>query len=420
MEIPELNETFCINTNSGYFDKIIYALDYILSNEIPELKVISSKNTVLSLMNRCDRRRTRRDRQKKTKKTEFKYYFCLGKIFSDSENVEILFQFKEKFYKISLINVTKEPLGCEHGVQYPLEIKIEFENRNDITEILNYGNKIYCENYLDDDLEDYNTVTMFVYDENFWENNGKKKKRSIDSIYIPKKLKNDLVEEFERFESKEYISRLTKLGITRKKVLMLEGPPGTGKSSLIMALASKLERDIAYFSFTPEITDTKLIKSMQNAPNDSIIVLEDIDCLFEERKVNDTSKNSVTFSALLNCLDGLICRDGMIVITTTNHIDKLDPALIRSGRVDKVVSLTFMKKNEIYEMWIKFMENDYVEESEKTFYELVKKLDINITPSLLQQYLFKYLDQRQEALDNYEEIKDMHDKVVKSNKALYS
>ena len=416
----ELKQTFCINSNSGYFDKIVYALDYILSNEIPEIKVISTKNITLSLMNRCDRRRTRRDRIKKTKKTEFKYYFCLGKVFSDSENVEILFQFKEKYFKVNIINLSKDALGSEQGPILPLELTIEFEDRDDITEILDYGNKIYCENYLDDDLEDYQTVTMYVYDENYWENNGKKKKRSIDSIYIPKKLKNDLVNEFERFESKEYITRLTKLGITRKKVLMLEGPPGTGKSSLIMSLASKLERDIAYFSFTPEITDTKLIKSMQNAPNDSIIVLEDIDCLFEERKVNDTNKNCVTFSALLNCLDGLICRDGMIVIATTNHIDKLDPALIRSGRVDKVVSLTYMRKSEIHEMWIKFMENDYVEGSEKTFYDLVKKLDLNITPSLLQQYLFKYLDQSQKALDNYEDIKDMYDKVVRSNKALYS
>jgi ATPases of the AAA+ class len=114
---------------------------------------------------------------------------------------------------------------------------------------------------------------------------------------------------------------LEKLGITRKKVVMLEGPPGTGKSSLIMSLASKLEKDIAYFSFTPDITDTKLIKSMQNTPEDAIIVFEDIDCLFEERKVNDTSKNSITFSALLNCLDGLVCKDGLIVIATTNHID---------------------------------------------------------------------------------------------------
>ena len=43
MEIPELKQTFCINSNSVYFDKILYALDYILSNETPEIKVILLK-----------------------------------------------------------------------------------------------------------------------------------------------------------------------------------------------------------------------------------------------------------------------------------------------------------------------------------------------------------------------------------------
>ena len=200
---------------------------------------------------------------------------------------------------------------------------------------------------------------------------------------------------------------------------MLEGPPGTGKSSLIMALASKLEKDIGYFSFTPDINDTKLIKSMQSTPSDSIIVFEDIDCLFQERKANDTNKNSISFSAILNCLDGLVCKDGLIVILTTNHMEKLDPALIRSGRVDRVISLTYMKKPEIYKMFIKFQENDYIPDSEKEFYEKIITLNIEITPSLLQQYLFKYLDKCQPALNNYKEIKELYNKVVKSQKNLY-
>ena len=420
MEPSELPYTFFVHNNNNYFDRLVFSLQHILSNSHDEIKILSTKNNVISLTQRCDQRRTRRNRLEKTKKTEFKYYFCASKDFTVEDIPEYEIQYKDSIFKISIHKLFTEPQGSEGGPLFPMLIKIQYKNKEDIKLILDVSNKIYCENYLDDDLEDYNTITMWVYDENYWENNGKKKKRSIDSIYIPNKLKNDLVKEFETFESKEYISRLERLGITRKKVVMLEGPPGTGKSSLIMSLASKLEKDIAYFSFTPEITDTKLIKSMQNTPDDAIIVFEDIDCLFEERKVNDTSKNSITFSALLNCLDGLVCKDGLIVIATTNHIDKLDPALIRSGRVDRVVNLTYMKKPEIFEMWKKFMEHDYEEGSENKFYELTKNLKINITPSLLQQYLFQYLDQPQKALDNYLEIKDMYDKVVKCEKNMYS
>ena len=410
---------FCITNSNCYFDRIVFALEYILSNSHDDIKIISNNKNVLSLMGRSDQRKSKRNKIKKTKKTEFKYFFCRSCDFSTDEIPEYIIQYKNLNFIITIHKLFTDALAGEHGAFFPLQVKIKYQNKDDIKKILDFSNKIYCENYLDDDLENYNTLTMYVYDDYYWENNGKKKKREIESIYIPKKLKTDLIKEFEIFESDTYIKRLEKLGITRKKVLMLEGPPGTGKSSLIMALASKLEKDIAYFSFTPDITDTKLIKSMQSCPSDSIIVFEDIDCLFEERKINDSSKNNITFSALLNCLDGLVCRDGLIVIATTNHIDKLDPALIRSGRVDKVVNLTYMKKPEIFEMWKKFMENDYVTDSEKLFYDLIKTLNLNITPSLLQQYLFRYIDQSKQAMDNYLEIKDMNDKVVKSKKDMY-
>ena len=159
---------------------------------------------------------------------------------------------------------------------------------------------------------------------------------------------------------------------------------------------------------------------MSNVPEDTIVVFEDIDCLFQDRKPNDSAKNYVTFSALLNCLDGLVCKDGMIVIATTNHLNALDPALIRSGRVDKIITLEYIKKKEIIEMFKRFMELNYINGSENEFYDKVHSLSIKITPSLVQQYLKKYMDKTSEALENYLEIKEMHEKVNKSDKHLYT
>jgi hypothetical protein len=417
----EFLKSFYVTTNNTYYAKIIFTLNDIIASDNGDFKLLDSKNLVNTLMeSRSDRRRTRRNKRTKTKDTEFKYYFAPGIDQTLDEHAEIILSYKDIKFKITINKIYNDPLGAEGSVILPHQLKIYYQEEEHIKMMLDYSNKIFYEKYLDDDLSDYNTITMWIYEEHYWENHGKKTKRDINSVYIPKKLKQEIIKDFEMFESAEYIKRLNNLGIMRKKVLMIEGPPGTGKSSLILALASKLEKDIAYFSFTPDINDTKLIKSISNTPDNSIIVYEDIDCLFQERKVNDNSKNSITFSALLNCLDGLVCKDGAIIICTTNHLDKLDPALTRSGRVDKVISLTYMKKPEVFEMFKRFMENDYEEESEKHFYDKIKTLDIQITPSLLQQYLFKYLDKRQEALDNYLEIKDLYDKVNKSDKGLYS
>ena len=72
-------------------------------------------------------------------------------------------------------------------------------------------------------------------------------------------------------------------------------------------------------------------------PN-SIILLEDIDGIFKGREsVQETRENrsQVTFSGLLNALDGVRSQEGRILIMTTNHRENLDPALMRPGRADR-------------------------------------------------------------------------------------
>ena len=127
------------------------------------------------------------------KKTEFKYYFCTGNDFSDSKAPEYIIKYNEKIYEISIFTLFNEPQVSEMGPSFPQQLKISYNDKQDIGELLDFCNKTHCENYLDDDLEDYNTLTMYICEENYWDNNGKKKKRDMDSIYIPEKLKTDLI-----------------------------------------------------------------------------------------------------------------------------------------------------------------------------------------------------------------------------------
>lgn len=72
-----------------------------------------------------------------------------------------------------------------------------------------------------------------------------------------------------------------------------------------------------------------------SVPSGSIILLEDIDAVFDKReKVEGGEQNRLSFSGLLNALDGAASKEGLLVFMTTNHKDKLDPALIRKGRAD--------------------------------------------------------------------------------------
>ena len=118
------------------------------------------------------------------------------------------------------------------------------------------------------------------------------------------------------------------------------------------------------------------------------MVLEDIDTLFESRKKNDENKNIITFSGILNNLDGLGYQEKLITIITTNHKKKLDSALIRPGRIDKIVHFDYSNKEQIEHMYLRFIPNQ--KDNFNTFYKKIKHL--KITTAILQQFLFTNIE----------------------------
>lgn len=95
--------------------------------------------------------------------------------------------------------------------------------------------------------------------------------------------------------------------------------------------------DICYLNLSGnELDDDDLNRALNNAPKNSIILLEDIDGIFVQRDSvsREHSGRHVSFSGLLNALDGVRSQEGRILFMTTNHREKLDPALLRPGRTD--------------------------------------------------------------------------------------
>jgi chaperone BCS1 len=144
-------------------------------------------------------------------------------------------------------------------------------------------------------------------------------------------------------------------GIPYRRGYLLHGSPGSGKTSFIYALAGSLDMSICLLNLAERgLTDDKLNYLLSNAPERSIILLEDVDSAFLGRQrapEADGYQANVTFSGLLNSLDGVASSESRIIFMTTNHVEKLDPALIRPGRVDyieEVGDATYEQTVEIY------------------------------------------------------------------------
>jgi len=120
-------------------------------------------------------------------------------------------------------------------------------------------------------------------------------------------------------------------------------------------MAGHLKKSLCYIQPShPEMTDESLQTAFQKAPENAIIVLEDIDALFAADRTTQSEKCPLTFSGLLNALDGVCNRDGQIFILTTNYIDRLDSALIRPGRVDRRVEFFHATPEQVREYFLHF------------------------------------------------------------------
>ena len=135
----------------------------------------------------------------------------------------------------------------------------------------------------------------------------------------------------------------------------------------------------------------------------SILVLEDVDSLFTQRSKNKDNHSSLSFSAILNVLDGIARKHGLITIMTTNFADRLDSALIRPGRIDKVIEFKHATNEQIKEMFCRFIPSQS-DKSDK-FIEILNEMSLDISIAELQQFLFTYRNS-ENIIENMNKLKD--------------
>lgn len=185
-----------------------------------------------------------------------------------------------------------------------------------------------------------------------WDELGAIPMRPLESVVLPEGKVECTVQDMKRFLASE--DWYGSLGIPYRRGYLFHGPPGTGKSSFCMALAGHLDLSLSVVQLSdPKLTDSQLAKMLSRTRRKSILLLEDVDCLYDDdRRAKDAE--GVTLSGLLNALDGAQAQTGRMVILTTNYLDKLDPALVRPGRADVVIAFELASTAQIEEMFMRF------------------------------------------------------------------
>lgn len=200
----------------------------------------------------------------------------------------------------------------------------------------------------------------------------------------------------------------TTKGVPYRRGYLMYGPPGTGKTSFVQAVASALGLNICYLNLSGgNLDDDGLNMLLNNAPMRSIILLEDIDAIFVERNSVQQQQmmgHSVTFSGLLNALDGVRSQEGRILMMTTNHREKLDPALLRPGRADMHVELNYASEKQMKGLFKKF----YPESTEQQQQHFANELpEFKINMAKLQGHFLKYRLDSEGAVSNAKSLLDM-------------
>ncbi len=243
--------------------------------------------------------------------------------------------------------------------------------------------------------KEVSSLVVYTWRAGYWNWFGSKRKRSMDTVYMPDTLKNELIKVIKDFLAAEdwYAAR----GIPWRIGIMLEGPPGSGKTTIATGLAGYFDKALYSMNLSTIGNDETLLHAFSTAQRNGMVLIEDADgfdaaqdrgnieaeespagseeeitasdgdapkapptnsgSLTAGTAVKKAKKEGVTVSGLLNAIDGVAATEGRILIVTTNDVSKLDPALLRSGRIDHRFHIGHLTPNDVLSMFKCFYPN---------------------------------------------------------------
>ncbi|KFK32216.1 hypothetical protein AALP_AA6G212600 [Arabis alpina] len=282
--------------------------------------------------------------------------------------------------------IVENRYGNEQERHFHLTCKKEFRDKimsDYFTHIAKSSMKILAQR---DNLK----IHTYISDHHEWKSARFQHHATFETLAIEPELKNTLVRDLDAFlNGKDFFKSV---GRAWKRGYLLYGPPGTGKSSLVAAIANHMCYNIYDLQIQSVVDDAMLRQILTDTENRSILLIEDIDCCGAdtscrnetndegENNENQTKKKKVTLAGLLNFVDGLwsSCGEERIIIFTTNHKEKLDPALLRPGRMDVHVLMDYCTPfvfRKLVRMYLEIEDHDLFGTIEKMIVE------VNVTPA---------------------------------------
>lgn len=298
--------------------------------------------------------------------TEGSYVIPIENVGVASSSIELLYKYSPEIHRANVLTPYKKVYltGKKSDIQiFVANLSAYFNKNNDV----------------------YEYFKVFIPSpKGHWDLISKNKKRSIDTVFI--KNKDEIIKDIDDFLSSE--EDYQTFGHPYKRNYLFFGPPGNGKTSLISAIASQYNLDIYLMSFSVNITDEIFKKLISSLPINGLLVIEDIDGLFDEKE-----KKQVSISTVLNIMDGLAKKNRLMTIMTTNHYDRLSDAFKRAGRIDMCVEFDIASIdsfNQIIKFFCKYKNVDMNDEygaMVEEFYNGIKYL----APScaLVQKFIFE-------------------------------
>jgi hypothetical protein len=313
---------------------------------------------------------------------------------------------------IGSLSVTPVRIGEPRGtreLEVYYELVIESPSESDVVGFIEKAKDEY-QKKCTEVASDPKFVKVLQWDGCYWSSDYKTSSRTKGTVYVPEM--QGLLDDLKTFYDKS--DRYLELEIPYARTYMLHGLPGTGKTSVIYTVASEFKKNLAIIDFSDkELSDRYIRMALFRMPKDTILCLEDIDSLFSPDRKSD--KSTITFSGILNILDGVVKNTGLVIFMTTNLLSNMDDTAMRR-RVDYYLKFDVMKKEQATVMFTKF----YPGQDPKRFLAAVGKTAF--TPCVLQKFFVRHLDSSDitEHVDEFIHMCTHEYKLTKSSDALYT